>query len=76
MNKADNVHININARLPGEEYGDYRVRRIVQNAGIKRYLREGTPIWDSMRKGAYVRRVHGPIGEQRDTKQQRRKHGQ
>lgn len=67
--------MSINARQPGESFDDYKARRKNQNGLFKRYLREGAGLWNAMWQGTYIRAKHGPIGEQRDTKQQRRKHG-
>jgi hypothetical protein len=48
-------------RDEGESIQAFRLRRSVENSRVEAYLKQGKLLWNSVKRGKYVKKKHGPI---------------
>jgi hypothetical protein len=53
--------MNHNERKPGESFELYKLRRANQNYETKHKPRTAKVLWDSSRRGTYIRAKHGAL---------------
>jgi hypothetical protein len=61
MTAVDFLEIGPPARQPKESWAEYKIRRRVENKKLKHYFQHCVKLWDSSKKGQYIKDRDGPL---------------